>query len=191
MRKPCTPVLIALSLFAGAALANPAQSPSGGDAQQAATPQPAAATLMQPFTSTGGRFSVLFPGIPTQSSQPVQLKNGETTTLYEFSVSADNGDASYIVMYNDYAPDAVADGAPAFLKNTEKGATAGKTLLNDAVIDLNGIPGRAYAATDAAGFSYSVHEFLAGDRFYQLVVTTAKGSTTTQISQFMNSFLIL
>lgn len=193
MRTYRTPILIVTLLVAGAALADLAQSPSS-TSQQAAPPQTAAsvpATLMQPFTSMDGRFSAFFPGAPAQSSQAIQLQNGEATTLYEFSANADNGSTSYIVLYNDYAPDVVADGAQALLQQTENAALAGKTLVTDAAIDLHGVPGRAYTATDSNGYNYTVHEFLAGTRFYQLVVTTSKGSTTAQINQFMNSFIIL
>lgn len=192
MRKLCTPILVVPLLFAGAALANPAQSPSA--AQQAAPPPPAAQpaqTPMQPFTSMDGRFSAFFPGAPAQSSQLIHLNNGETTTLYEFSANTGNNSASYIVIYNDYAPDVVAVGPQVFLQRTESGAVAGKTLLSDQVIDLRGVPGRAYTVTDADGNNYSVREFLAGTRLYQLIVTTSKGFTATQLDQFMNSFLIL
>lgn len=146
---------------------------------------------MQPFTSVDGRFSAFFPGAPTQSAQPIQLKNGDTSTLYEFAATADNGNTSYIVLYNDYSPDVVADGAQAFLQRTESGAVAGKTLLTDSAINLRGVPGRAYTVTDSSGYNYTVHEFLAGTRLYQLIVATAKGSTATQVNQFMNSFIIL
>lgn len=193
MRKLCTPVLLTLLLFAGAALANPAQSPSA-PAQQPAPPVPtaqAAEAPMQPFTSMDGRFSAFFPGAPTQTSQSIQLKNGETTTLYQFSANTGNNNTSYIVMYNDYAPDVVAVGPEVLLQRTENGAVAGKTLLSDQVINLRGVPGRAYTATDSNGYNYTVHEFLAGTRLYQLIVTTTKGSTATQLDAFMNSFIIL
>ena len=66
----------------------------------------------------------------------------------------------------------------------------GKTLLTDAVIDLDGIPGRSYAIIDSKGYKYSIHEFMDGTRFYQLSVITPKGYTATQTDQFMNSFRI-
>jgi hypothetical protein len=188
MSKLCTPILVVMLMFAGSALAAPPQPFSGAAAPQAA---PAGEAPMQLYTSTDGRFSVLFPGAPSPSNQSIQLKNGETTTLYEFSADAENGNASYIVMYNDYAPDVVADGPQALLQRTEAGAVAGKTRLSDTVIDLHGVPGRAYTAVDSDGYNYSVHEFLAGTRFYQLIVTTSKGYTASQLDQFMNSFNIL
>ncbi len=146
---------------------------------------------MQAFTSTDGRFSTQFPGAPKQNTEDVSLKNGGTAKLYEFFSEADNGNTSYIVMYNDYAAD-VINGAPqTMLAKTRDGAVAGKTLLSDVEIELGGVPGRAYTATDSDGWNYDVHEYLAGVRFYQLIVTTAKGHTATQRDAFMNAFKIL
>lgn len=145
---------------------------------------------MQTFTSADGHFSVLFPGAPAQSSQQINLKNGETTTLYQFDATADSGNTSYIVMYNDYAADVIGGAPLDLLKRTRDGAVAGKTLLSDTEIELGGVPGRAYTASDA-NWNYDVHEFVAGNRFYQLIITTAKGHTAAQRDAFMDSFKIL
>lgn len=145
---------------------------------------------MQPYTSTDGRFSVLFPGAPTLSTETISLKNGEKVLLYEVSAEGDGGNTSYIVMYNDYQADVITGPPQDLLKRTRDGAVAGKTLLSDTEIELGGVPGRAYTATDSDGWGYDVHEFLAGARFYQLIITTAKGHTATQRDQFMNSFSI-
>jgi hypothetical protein len=192
MGKLFTSIPVVLLLLAGAAPANLAQSPSAPAKQPAPSPAaPAAETPMQPFTTMVGRFSALFPGTPTQSSQLIHLKNGETTTLYEFSANTDNNTTSYIVIYNDYAPDVVAAGPADLLQKAENGAVAGKTLLSDQAINVRGVPGRTYTASDSNGYSYTVREFLAGTRLYQVIVATAKGSTATQLNLFMNSFIIL
>lgn len=146
---------------------------------------------MQTYTSADGRFSIMFPGAPTLSTEPITLKNNEVVKLYEISAEADGGNTSYIVMYNDYAPDVITGPPQDLLKRTRDGAVAGKTLLTDTEIELGGVPGRAYTATDADGWQYDVHEFLSGVRFYQLIITTAKGHTATQRDAFMNSFKIL
>jgi hypothetical protein len=146
---------------------------------------------MQQFTSTDGRFSVLFPGAPDQSSQPIQLKGGESITIYTSSAEADNKNTSYIVMYNDYPARYVSADAQTILQNARNGAVAGKTMLSDTVIQLNGIPGRAYTANDPQGYHFDVHEYLAGTRFYQLIITTSSGQLATQRDPFMNSFRIL
>jgi hypothetical protein len=194
MHKLSMRLLVVLLLFAGSSLAHPALAQSSATAPQAtppATAAPAANLPMQAFTSDAGHFSAAFPGAPNQSSEVINLKNGETTTLYEFAAESDNHNTSYIVMYNDYQPDVIGAAPQALLQRTEAGAVTGKTPLSDTVIDLNGVPGRAYSAVDSDGWHYEVREYLSGARFYQLIVTTAKGQTATQIDEFMSSFHIL
>ncbi|MGO8719638.1 MAG: hypothetical protein ACLQMO_10505 [Acidobacteriaceae bacterium] len=152
---------------------------------------PGQSNTMQPFTFADGRFSVLFHGTPQQSSQTVHLENGETTMQYEFSASVDNGNTGYVVQYADYAPGFIGASPQAFLQGSENSAVADKTLLSDQVIDLDGVPGRAYTATDSDGINYTIHDFLAGTRFYQVIAAARKGYTATQANQFMNSFRIL
>jgi hypothetical protein len=159
------------------------------EAQQSAPPEATQATgTMQSFASTAGRFSILFPATPQQSSQPIWQTSGETTTVYKFS--ADEGNANYTVEYADYDPASVGASPQAFLQGGENSALAGKTPLTDAAIDLDGIPGRAFTFADADGFSFSIHEFLAETRSYRLIVIARKGYTAAQADQFMNSFKI-
>lgn len=195
MRKLWMQIAVVLFLFAGVASAKAPKaqlsSPTAAQAPSSQSAAPASAVPMQPFTSADGRFSILFPGAPAPSSQAIHLKNGETVTLYEFSAEDDGGNTSYIVMYNDYAADVITGAPQELLKRTRDGAVAGKTLLTDMEIELSGVPGRAYTATDTEGWNYSVREYLSGTRFYQLIVTTAKGHTPAQVEGFMNSFRIL
>ena len=153
----------------------------------------------KPFTYADGRFSVLFPGTPTQSSQPVQLKNGEAATLYVFSVTTENGNTGYAVKYINYPADYV-NGYPADyatsdpevrLQAVEKANAAGKTLFRDQAIDLDGVPGRDYAIMLPDGSSCTVHEYLAGNRLYQLLAWTAKDYLPKDRGyQFLHSFRI-
>ncbi len=154
---------------------------------------------MQPFTSTDARFSVMFPGVPEQSLQPFHTKNGETATLYVFSVTAENGNTWFAVKYINYPADYV-NGYPADnaisdpqvrLQAAEKGDAAGKTLFRDQDIDLDGVPGRDYAIMLPDGRSCTVHEYLAGNRLYQLFACTAKDYLPNdQGYQFLHSFRI-
>ncbi len=141
------------------------------------------------FTSADARFSILFPGTPTQSSQLLHFSNSETSTAYDYSVSADNGKTTYLVGYSNLAPDVAAKVAETVLQGTENGFWPGTTLLSNKVIDLDGVPGRAITAADAE-YNYAAHDFLVGTRFYRLCVTTSKGYTATHADQFMNSFRI-
>lgn len=146
---------------------------------------------MQPYTSNEGRFTVQFPaGEVKQDTQPVSLQDGASSTLYEFWVEADGGNISYMVMYNDYPPNAANDGAANVLMRTRDGAIKGKTLTSDVAIDLHGTPGRAFTCSDDK-WDYSVRQFLNGKRLYQLIVVSAKDHPAALTTQFMNSFSIL
>ncbi|MGD0739526.1 MAG: hypothetical protein ABR957_08020 [Terracidiphilus sp.] len=150
----------------------------------------AGAQQMQPYTSTGGRFTVNFPQAEVKSSsQSIDLKGGGTTTLYQFWVELANGNVSYMVMYNDYSAD-YANGDPqTVLATTRDGAVGGKTLLSDTVISLNGVPGREFTAKDDT-WNYTVRQYLSGKRLYQMIVVSNNANPATQISDFMTSFKI-
>lgn len=155
---------------------------------------PAQSITMQPFTSAIGRFSVLFHAIPRQFPRSIHLKNGKMSTVYVFYARADNNKTGDYVTYTDYSPDIIASASPqVILQRAEKRFVAGKTLLSEQVIDLNGVPGRAYTATDSDGNFYTVHEFLAGNRIYQVLVLTTKSNFPSgqDNGQFLNSFRIL
>jgi hypothetical protein len=65
------------------------------------------------------------------------------------------------------------------------------TLTNDGPVDLNGVPGRAFEFTNKDGSTYVVHDFLNGQRLYQVMVTVGPGESTTQAEDFLKSFRIL
>lgn len=142
---------------------------------------------MQSFSSPEGRFTILFAGTPKQEAQPLNLKGGGTTTLNQFSVELETGNVAYMVMYNDYTG-TYADGDPqTVLASTRDGACKDKTMLSDLVINLNGVPGRAFTAKDK-DWNYSVRQFLKGKRLYQLIVVSNDAHPATMTDQFFSSF---
>jgi len=181
------PGVLLLSLaFAGAGAARPQEA-----ASPQAAPSKSPATLpLQSFSSPDGRFSVMFPGKPDFAQDSIKLKGSDTTTIYEFTVSLDNDNISYLVMYNDYPPGYAEDGAAAVLERTRDGAVKDKTLTSDVAIDLNGVPGRAFTASDKDGYLYTVHQFLSGKRMYQLIVVSRPDHPAVQTEEFLNSFRI-
>lgn len=147
---------------------------------------------MQPYTSDDGRFSILFPGSPQQQTHPVNLPGGETVTLYQLYVSQENDNIAYTVMYNDYPSQYTSGIDPqAILQGARDGATKGRTLTDDEVISLNGIPGRAIRATGSDGFTYEAHIYLDGSRLYQVVIVSNKDHPATLTEEFLSSFKIL
>jgi hypothetical protein len=147
-------------------------------------------TQTQPYTSEAGRYSVQFPGTPAESSSQISLGASGTTTLYQALVN--DGNVSYIVAWCDY-PSGYLDSDPqtalaGFRDNIVKAEKG--TLSGDDVIDLSAVPGRAFAFTSQDGTTYVFHDFLSGQRLYQVVVTAGKGSTAAGADDFLNSFRI-
>lgn len=147
-------------------------------------------TVTQPYTSADGRYSAQFPATPTESSSQISLGTSGSTTLYQANV--DQGSVSYLVAWCDYPagylesdPQTALAGFRDSIVKAEKG-----TLASDDAIDLNGVPGRAFTFTGQDGTAYSVHDFLSGQRLYQVVVSAGSGSTAAGADDFLNSFRI-
>ncbi len=151
----------------------------------------ATAPQRQPYTSTAGRFSVLFPGPPTQNARPLRLSDTVSVTMHQFQ--CEEGNSSYLVMYNDYPEQYVAGEPQTLLERVRDGiASATKATLNsDQPVDLNGVPGRLLKLTDQLGSTYTVLDLLDGQRLYQVIVTVGAGSPANHAEDFLNSFRIL
>ena len=192
MRKLLTPIAVTVLLIAGVAAGNP-PSPHSAVAPKVGPPSPAAQgdqSVLQPYTSSDGRFYVQFPaGEVKQETEPIPLTGSDSSTLYEFWVESADESVSYMVMYNDYPPAYANDGADAVLGRTRDGATKGKTMLSDMAISLNGVPGREFTAKDDT-WNYTIRQFLSGKRLYQLIVVSKLDHPGTLTSDFLNSFKI-
>jgi hypothetical protein len=146
---------------------------------------------LQPYVSSAGRFSVLFPGSPTRNAEQVTLSGSDSVTLYQFHFGDNN--LSYMVLYNDYPAKYVPAEPQSLLESVRDGSmeSVKATLTSDQPIDLNGVPGRAFKFTDKNGSTYVTRDFLDGQRLYQVIVLVAAGSSETQAEDFLNSFRIL
>jgi hypothetical protein len=146
---------------------------------------------VQPYNSVEGRFSVLFPGAPTQDTQQVTLPDGDLMTIHQFQ-SAENN-VAYLVLYNDYPAKYVGGDAQSLLESVRDRSieSAKATLSSDEPINLAGVPGRAVKFTGGDGITYIARYFLDGPRLYQLIVTVGAGSMAAQADDFLNSFRIL
>jgi len=151
----------------------------------------------QTYVSPEGRFAVLLPAVPPKTeSSPITLWDRVTkSVLFDFSDSVGNDRVNYTVMYGDVPSSVFANffngSAESLLAHARDSALRqGRTLLTDAPISLNGNPGRAFSARDAAGNLYVVHYYFANNRFYQLIVVSTPGCTATDIDAFMASFQI-
>jgi hypothetical protein len=150
-----------------------------------------AAPQMQSFSSSEGRFSVQMPGAVQQSQKVHQFKDGKSANEYQFIVTTDLNHVAYIVMYNDIPSGPPAGNPQITLMRIRDAVVKEKTLVSDSEISLNGTPGRAIVMRGSNGTLYQLHEFLAGGRLYQLIVTAGSGYTADQADAFMSSFKLL
>ena len=96
-----------------------------------------------------------------------------------------------MVIYNDFPTD-YANGSPQdLLESTRDGMVADKILTSDVPIDLYGVPGRSFTASDKQGWLYAVHQFFDGNRLYQMIVVDDSEHPAILTEQFMNSFRIV
>lgn len=152
------------------------------------------------YSSTEGGFSILFPGIPSESSQLVDASPGVQFKLHIHSLKTL---AEYSVMYADY-PIPVGDPAVAkgVLDSGAKGAVASvnSELLELKEIALDGHPGRYLKERMPGGEIMRVKMLLVGQRMYQVAITTPReeGASVEMVKQyetmadkFLNSFKLL
>jgi hypothetical protein len=194
MRK----LLVGLSLFGflcttiaiSHAQATPAADASTATADNPPPPQAPKYPPSQAFINQEGRFSAIFAGTPKKDSSVVPLAGGESTTINSFTVTLDDSNDSYTLIYNDYPAD-YANGDPqAVLTSLRDGSITGKTLLSDNPITLGGVPGRAFTSIDGHGWIFTVHQFLKGKRLYQLIVVGTAYHPAYLSDQFLSSFKI-
>jgi hypothetical protein len=150
---------------------------------------------MMTWTSTEGRFTVQLPFVPInqiqQKTEEIPLQGTDKGTRHEFWVEVDSGPefVIYFVMYDDYPPDSTNEAPQVALARSRDVWVKGMTLVSDKAIDLNGIPGREWTASNDHA-NMTARQFLQGSRLYSVVVLSSKGATATLTSQFLNSFKI-
>ncbi|HEY6186988.1 MAG TPA: hypothetical protein VIW80_04855 [Pyrinomonadaceae bacterium] len=174
-------------------------------AAQAGKPQPAAPVAegdpqaWKEYSSTEGRFSISFPGKPSQETKVLEGSDAQVKlNIYRLKTLAE-----YSVMHADY-PIPMNDPAVAKLALDEgaKGAVASinSELLEINEITLDGNPGRFLKERMTGGEILWVRIFLVGQRMYQIAVTTPREEGLpaqtvnvykTAADKFLNSFKLL
>ena len=118
------------------------------------------------------------------------LKGGASSTLHQTWVEIDHSNVAYMVIYNDYPADYMNQTAEKILAAARNGAVDGKIAINNRPLQLDGVPGLAFEATDKDGWHYTVQQFLTGLRLYQLIVISDKSHPPNDAEKFLNSFRI-
>lgn len=151
------------------------------------------------FSSTAGRFKVALPGNPTETSKTIESRLGEIRR-HTFTLGTDIG--AFLISYSDLPVSVTEPGeVNKFLDHAHEGEVApvqGR-LLSMAEIALDGYPGRE-SIVETPNSTFRVKYYLAGQRIYQIAVSTPNGpaknaaemarSMESIVSKFFDSFKI-
>jgi hypothetical protein len=152
----------------------------------------AAGQQTQTIASVVGRFVVDFPdGQIKEARKDIPLDGADKISRHEMAVEVDNGAefVIYSVTYDDFPPSYIKGAPQDILIASREPYMKIMTLVSDKVIDLNGIPGREWKASNDHA-NLTTRQFLQGSRLYTVSVASSKGTTASQASQFLDSFQI-
>ncbi|MBN1811315.1 MAG: hypothetical protein JXA14_05735 [Anaerolineae bacterium] len=147
------------------------------------------------FTSEEGRFSILLPRTPRQTTETVDTPVGE---IDERSFTVIHGSITYIVSYSDYPQNVLSAGDPqAILDSFSDSAVTsieGK-LLSERSISLDGYLGRELKikiADDSDTAIAQIRIYLVGNRLYYIyTLAPEERASSPSVDKFLNSFKLV
>lgn len=143
------------------------------------------------FSSEEGRFSVLLPRTPRQTTETVDAPSGE---IDEHTFTTIYGDTTYVVSYSDYPQSLTSGDTRAVLDALRDSAVTGFSgkLLSERSISLNGHPGRELeiqVSDDSGTVIAQLRIFLVRNRLYYLyTIIPEERSSSPSVDKFLNSF---
>jgi hypothetical protein len=154
----------------------------------------ASAETWKEFESKVGKCAVSMPGTPTENKQTFDTEAGPVEA-YLYMLETDSGDVAYLMGFNDFPADLVAQSDPqVMLDGARDGAVrnVGGKLLEEKKISINGHPGR-YIKVSAPGDNGEnlvfARVYLVKNRLYQaLVVFPKKTLRQGDVDKFLGSF---
>lgn len=156
----------------------------------------APAAQLKEFSSKAGRFSVLLPGTPQQSTVPEPGGNDGAVMQYQFTVDAGNG--ALVVSYQDNpnlkgASDERLQEALARVQDKVRAGFGGNPVSSKPIKLAGRFPGLDYQCDiPAAGGIYRSRSYLVDTRLYQVIAVGAKEfATSPQTEQVLGSFKLL
>lgn len=196
--KPCARYILLLIILLSSWTLCLAQANKSGDEPP---PRPAGEfnpTSWKEYSSAEGRFSILFPGMPKEEVQSIDLQGGQ----FRIHVHNLKAFAEYGVIYADYPiPVGDPDIAKQVLDNGAKGAVAEvqSELLSVTEISIDGYPGRLLRERLPDGKVLKAKMYLVGQRLYQIAVTLPGADSTPDngksyekfADKFLDSFKLI
>jgi hypothetical protein len=186
MKRQLAVLLLLLCLVSFSWSGTSGQSPNvQGQGQPQVNPGDITTTVIWTrYSSTAGRFSILFPGQPTLKQQPVDSAVGKLTNNI---LLASTGAAVFLASYADYP--VVNDDPQAVLDRVRDGAVNGVkgTLIKSTAITHKGFPGREFQASGEVMLA-TFRIYLVNNRLYQTVAVGPPGAVSEAAKDFLNSF---
>jgi hypothetical protein len=146
------------------------------------------------FTSEEGRFSILVPRTPRETTETVETPVGE---IDEHSFIVIHGSITYIASYSDYPQNVLTSDPQAVLdafRNSAVTSVDGK-LLSERSISINGYLGRELKikiADDSDTAIVRLRIYLVGNRLYYIyTLALEERASSSSIDKFLNSFKLL
>jgi hypothetical protein len=140
------------------------------------------ATTWQRVQPPASGFSVLLPGTPEVSAEPINTQFGRSTMhTYVVTIGSEGFMASYTDSLVPLEPQRALDGA-------RNGAIGKGRLISETRISLDGVPGRHFVIQNG-GMQYTAKVYVDGRRIYQTVtVTQGQGPLSATAQNFLASF---
>ena len=140
-----------------------------------------------PFHGEGG-FTVLMPPKPDQSARTESTPAG---TVQVHLAEVRDESAKYLASATDFPPGSLVRIPRKELLDSLQQSTVRSmngTLVSSTDVDVAGMPGREFTATDPRGSEVTARIFVGDSRVYTLAGTYPRGAVPSQIRQFLDSF---
>ena len=159
---------------------------SAGAAGAAAAGQPANAQLV-PFQGANG-FTVLMPPNPVKNERTQDTPGGPVQVHI---AQAQDPSGKYMSSLSEFPKGSLDKVKSKDLLDSLQQATVqsmGGTLVNSQDVQVGGLAGREFSATDPQGSEVTARVFVGDSRVYTLAGTYPKGDIPAPIQQFLGSF---
>lgn len=158
---------------------------TGAAAGAAAAAQPNAQLV--PFQGANG-FTVLMPPNPEKNDRTQETPGGPVQVHI---AQAQDPAGKYMSSLSEFPKGSLDKVKSKDLLDSLQQATIqsmGGTLVNSKDIEVGGLPGREFSATDPQGSQVTARVFVGNSRVYTLAGTYPKGEVPASIQQFLGSF---
>jgi len=151
----------------------------------------AQAQIWTEYRPAGGKYIVLMPGKPQESTESVPVGGGRTVLMYQALI--ERQERAYFGSYADYPQEAVSGQSPqTLLDNVRNGSAKGHSVRNEKHLTIVRNPGREYVIVRTDGVIAVTRIFLVGNRLYQIIAAGRTGvEDHPDTPWFLESFRLL